>query len=50
MGRYCGDLTLWAGICSGAEYVIIPEREFNRHNLLENLKTHHDQVVVMLLF
>lgn len=43
MGRYCGDLTLWAGICSGAEYVIIPEREFNRHNLLENLKTHHDQ-------
>lgn len=25
MGRYCGDLALWAGIAGGAEYLIIPE-------------------------
>jgi 6-phosphofructokinase 1 len=43
MGRYCGDLALWAGICCGAEYVIIPEKEFDRQELLDNLKTHHDQ-------
>jgi 6-phosphofructokinase 1 len=25
MGRYCGDLALYAGICGGAESIIVPE-------------------------
>tara|TARA_R110001583_G_scaffold16561_17_gene67912 strand:- start:6961 stop:7923 length:963 start_codon:yes stop_codon:yes gene_type:complete len=37
MGRYCGDLTLWAGIAGGSEYVIIPEKEFNEDELLAEL-------------
>ena len=28
MGRYCGDLTLWAAVAGGSEYVIVPEKDF----------------------
>ncbi|MCG6200005.1 6-phosphofructokinase [Psychromonas antarctica] len=34
MGRYCGDLTLWAAIAGGSEYVIVPEVGFNEEELL----------------
>ncbi|WP_413699394.1 6-phosphofructokinase [Psychromonas sp. KJ10-10] len=37
MGRYCGDLTLWASIAGGCEYVILPEKEFNEDELLAEL-------------
>lgn len=37
MGRYCGDLTLWAAIAGGSEYVIIPETDFDEEKLLEQI-------------
>lgn len=38
MGRYCGDLTLWAAVAGGSEYVIIPEKEFDEDKLLEQIE------------
>ena len=37
MGRYCGDLTLWAAVAGGSEYVIVPEIGFDEENLIEQL-------------
>ena len=37
MGRYCGDLTLWAAIAGGSEYVIVPEIDFDEDALLAQL-------------
>ncbi|MFT6986944.1 MAG: 6-phosphofructokinase 1 [Psychromonas sp.] len=37
MGRYCGDLTLWAAIAGGSEYVIVPEVGFDEDELLKQL-------------
>ncbi|WP_026970284.1 6-phosphofructokinase [Aliagarivorans marinus] len=38
MGRYCGDLAMQASIAGGAEYVILPEKGFDKNALLESLK------------
>jgi 6-phosphofructokinase 1 len=39
MGRYCGDLAVWAAIAGGAEYLIIPEHgEFSEANLLAQIE------------
>lgn len=38
MGRYCGDLTLAAAIAGGCEYVIVPEIEFNREDLVKEIR------------
>ena len=38
MGRYCGDLTLWASIAGGCEYVVAPEVGFDEDELLDALK------------
>lgn len=43
MGRHCGDLTIAAAVCSGAEYAIIPEVEFSEEQLLTDLKSHVDE-------
>lgn len=37
MGRYCGDLTLSAGLAGGAEYVVLPEVNYNEPALLEKI-------------
>ena len=37
MGRDCGDLSLYAGICGGAESVIIPEIEFDKDMLCRTI-------------
>lgn len=37
MGRYCGDLTVAAGIAGGAEYAIIPEKEYDETKLIEDV-------------
>ena len=39
MGRHCGDLTVAAAMGAGAEFVIIPEIEFNEQKFLSTLKT-----------
>ena len=38
MGRRCGDLALYAGICCGAEYIITDDTGLNKADLLESLK------------
>ncbi len=37
MGRDAGDLALWAGIATGAEFTIIPEMTFNAEDIIEKL-------------
>lgn len=37
MGRDCGDLALYAGIASGAEAIIVPELEFDREQICEQI-------------
>jgi 6-phosphofructokinase 1 len=38
MGRRCGDLALYSGICCGAEYIITDDTGFNKQELLESLR------------
>jgi 6-phosphofructokinase 1 len=38
MGRRCGDLALYSGICCGAEYIITADTGFNKQELLESLR------------
>lgn len=37
MGRRCGDIALFTGLAGGAEYIIIPEREYNFDNLCRTI-------------
>jgi 6-phosphofructokinase 1 len=37
MGRYCGDLTLWASIAGGCEYAILPEVGFDEEALVNEI-------------
>ncbi|WP_019615948.1 6-phosphofructokinase [Psychromonas ossibalaenae] len=43
MGRYCGDLTLWAAIAGGSEYVIVPEAEFDENELVNQIQHGEDK-------
>jgi len=38
MGRECGDLALYSGICCGAEYIITNETGLDKDRLLKDLK------------
>lgn len=38
MGRYSGDLALYAGICGGAEFIITPESPMNKEKIISRLK------------
>jgi 6-phosphofructokinase 1 len=38
MGRHCGDLALYSGLCCGAEYIITAETGLDEAKLLESLK------------
>ncbi len=37
MGRDAGDLALWAGIATGAEFTIVPEIQFEANDIIEKL-------------
>ena len=37
MGRHCGDIALYAGIAGGAEYILIPEKEYDLDAIAKNL-------------
>ncbi len=41
MGRYCGDLALYAGIAAGSEYIITPETGFHKQITLDRIKQAH---------
>ncbi|WP_348251069.1 6-phosphofructokinase, partial [Salmonella enterica] len=38
MGRYCGDLTLAAAIAAGCGFIVVAEVEFNREDLMAEIK------------
>lgn len=38
MGRDAGDIALWAGVASGAEQIIIPEKSFDITKVAENIR------------
>ncbi|MCF7932424.1 MAG: 6-phosphofructokinase [Acholeplasmataceae bacterium] len=40
MGRKCGDLALFAGICGGAEFIITPEHQVDKDIIIDELKKH----------
>jgi 6-phosphofructokinase 1 len=40
MGRRCGDLALFSGICGGAEFIITPENPINKDKIIERLMKH----------
>ncbi len=37
MGRYCGDIALYAGITGGAEFVLVPERDFDINEICQRV-------------
>ncbi|MCF7926654.1 MAG: 6-phosphofructokinase [Candidatus Izimaplasma sp.] len=42
MGRSCGDLSLYAGIAGGSEFIITPETGFGKKITLEGIKESYD--------
>lgn len=38
MGNRCGDIALYAGLCGGAEYIIVPELSWTIEELCEKLE------------
>ncbi len=43
MGRNCGDLALFAGICGGAEFIITPENPMEKELMFKRLREHKQQ-------
>jgi 6-phosphofructokinase 1 len=39
MGRKAGDIALWAGLCSGAESIIIPEASFSIEDIITRIQS-----------
>lgn len=37
MGRHCGDIALYSGITGGAEYVLLPEVDFDLEEMLDKV-------------
>lgn len=37
MGRHCGDIALYAGLCGGAEYILTPEVPFDLDEIAKGL-------------
>ena len=35
MGRHCGDIALYAGICGGAEFILVPEIKYDLNKIAE---------------
>lgn len=38
MGRHCGDIALYSGLASGAESIIVPEKEFDLESITNRIK------------
>ncbi len=38
MGRRCGDIAIYAGICGGAEYILVPEIPYDIKAIAEDIK------------
>ena len=43
MGRHCGDIALYAGICGGAEYILVPEIPYDLPKIATEIKNNHER-------
>ena len=43
MGRHCGDIALYAGICGGAEYILVPEIPYDLTKIAGEIKHNHER-------
>ena len=43
MGRHCGDIALYAGICGGAEYILVPEIPYDLPKIANEIKHNHER-------
>ena len=43
MGRDAGDIALWAGMCAGAESIIIPEEDYNMDDIVDRITRGHER-------
>lgn len=43
MGRHRGDLALYAGLSTGAEFIITPENPINKDEIIKTLKKHKEE-------
>ncbi|MCH4057404.1 MULTISPECIES: 6-phosphofructokinase [Lapidilactobacillus] len=52
MGRNAGDLALWAGVATGAEAIIVPERDYDMDKIAKRLERFreegHDNAIIVL--
>ncbi|SDJ15818.1 6-phosphofructokinase [Alteribacillus bidgolensis] len=43
MGRDAGNIALWAGMCAGAESIIIPEVDYDAENVVDRIKKGYER-------
>lgn len=43
MGRHCGDIALYAGICGGAEYILVPEVPYDIQKIANEIKQNKER-------
>jgi len=43
MGRRCGDIALYAGVCGGAEFILVPEMPFDLDEIAKTLKASRER-------
>ena len=43
MGRHCGDIALYAGICGGAEYILVPEVPYDITKIAYEIKQNKER-------
>lgn len=43
MGRDAGNIALWAGMCAGAESIIIPEVDYDVENVVDRIKNGYER-------
>ncbi|MBQ7643254.1 MAG: 6-phosphofructokinase [Clostridia bacterium] len=43
MGRHCGDIALYAGICGGAEFILVPEIPYDIQEIAKAIKSNSER-------
>ncbi len=43
MGRHCGDLAAYSGIASGADFIVIPEKDFDKKEIYDQVISSFNQ-------
>ncbi len=43
MGRHCGDIAIYSGICGGAEHILVPEHPYDLDEIAKDMKRCYDR-------